>query len=420
MMPLWSIKLGKMDISQFPLDIDYAIGVNFDYLYLGKFYAVNHRYARLYIDPIFWELKIIHDFDISLPHLHQIYRLVISHPGIIKEREAYLKIAGDREIPIPGAEKYGNPGYLTRSAVVQLINSGSDNINLLSRFFGISKDTEVFRLIGNYGRIDIIQKIIIRYPEHRLDILNDAMIGAAEEGNTPLVKLLMHMGANNFYGAFNFSLASKNFETINFLLEQPRIDINEALSIAACLNDFVMVNFLISRGANNYNQALAGAAFSGSYQIVDAALAWGATNLDGALIEAAEAGQLPMVKYLMDKGATDVNDALISAASRGHISVSKFLVAQGADNFDEALDLAPCTDNVEMVKCLMEWGATNFSGALETAAMEGSLEIYKFLFTYASKSDISRDLIIAKERYNTKITDFIILNSPWEIYSCTK
>lgn len=394
-----------MDILHLPAEIDYIIASNLDYWQLLEFCAVNRRFARIYSEPWFWELKTIHDFEISSPKLKKIYLTL--RDTILPEREAYFKLAGDREWPIPGAEKYGDPNKLVEAATERFFQLKLTNTNLIERFFKVNKDTCIFRTIGYNGRIDVIEKFIDKYRESKIHILNSSLLGAASVGKTDLVVQLLDQGATNYFGAFNLSIYSRNYETIQYLLDKPGINLNSALGMAGEIGDLNMINFLIAQGATNYKNALGGAAAGGHYGIVDVMVNLGADDFDVALARAAGTGNIDMMEYLINKGATDLNQALSFAASKGQLPAVRFLIEKGATDFNEALKYAPCTDNLPMVEFLISLGASNFHSALKIAAESGSIKIFQHLFKYATEENIRKYLQLAKQYYHTNIIEFI-------------
>ena len=99
-----------------------------------------------------------------------------------------------------------------------------------------------------------------------------------------------------------------------FKFDDPRLDDNMLMAMAAEKGHKNIVDYFIGKGANNYNQALAFAIRGGHRELVDLFLSKGANNWNNGLFAAAEKGNKELIIYFIKKGGTK-NVALKGAAS---------------------------------------------------------------------------------------------------------
>lgn len=402
--------LRTMNIQILPEDLDYNIGIHFDYYEVIIFGQVNERYSRLLKSPLFWERKALHDFGCGKNKLDKIYP-TLTKEKYIKEREAYLKLAADREIPLPYTEKYGDIDKLIYSAARRVMKEKSPDLDTLIRLLRIEFNSDIFRSFNHSDQLDIIDKLGEIFPLHKLDMLNSAILGAACTGKIELVKAILARGATNTGGACNFALHSKNWELIEFLANFPDVEIDNVLLNASRSGDIQLVKFCISKGATDFNLALSGAAEAGSWEIINLLLSQGADDYEGALIGAAQTGQFLIMKYMVEKGARDYNEALTFVIMIGHIPAVQFLLERGG-SLNQTFKYVGDCNSIPMVEFLIKKGGNDFYGALKIAAQDDNLLIFRYLFKYALAHQILPLLYKAIKYKRYPIIKFIIDQCP--------
>lgn len=214
----------------------------------------------------------------------------------------------------------------------------------------------------------------------------EALIRAAQNGQTDMVKLLLDRGANidakdnHGYTAMIEAASTGHIDTLKFLLERgANIEVrsasgNTVLLAAASKGETGVVQLLLDKGGNTEvadahgETALIWAAEEGNTDTVKLLLDKRA-NIEAkdsygytALIQAADKGKTETVKTLLDKGANieakenHGDSALTEAVEKGHTETVKALLERGAYS-DMALIEAAGSDKVEIVRLLLDKGA---------------------------------------------------------------
>ncbi|PQE13394.1 multiple ankyrin repeats single kh domain protein [Rutstroemia sp. NJR-2017a BVV2] len=318
-----------------------------------------------------------------------------------------------------------------------LLGAGADinchtkrgNHDLLYKAVGV-EDLDFIRLLLNYGarpRPQCLQK-------------------AAEQGNLPIIQLLINAGANiNTYqptilskNALQAAASMGNMDMVKYLLDQDA-DVNwpagdtyglTALQAAVTSGCVELVQFLITRGADvnapAANEggitALQGAVRRNNKPLVDLLLEAGANANDepanegglSSLQQAARNGEDDLIETLLSHKASingpvalkDGRTALQAAAKNGHFTTVRLLLEKGAHVnapgspsaiSGTALQLAAQEGYVRIAKALIDAGANidarrvkedGYGGtALEFAAKYGRIDMLKLLLN--SGADIT-------------------------------
>lgn len=389
-------------------EIYFAIGLNIDYLQISEYCQINRIFYQLCLNPYLWERKIVHDFGLRPHQLIKLYKTVRGSPQWPREREAYLKLAGEREIPIPGAEKYNFIYILTEKIAERICESGlSSDIKLLNYFIGVNKwhpfFLSTFVILGKCGKIDIMENLMTKYPQRIPDILNGTLIGASKAGNLPLVKSLIRTGGS-YMTAARSAFTSGNIALLKYLFTEYPLNPDSFIYFAAETGNPSLVQYLLDHGATDYQEGLEGAAAGASIEIFNQMMALGAHDINRALIFAA-GGKLEMVKYIVENlGATALNPALPAAAARSKVEIVKYLISRGATNINDALLRV---QNVPTAQVLIQNGATNIQELLYKAITGGNIILVEYLLDILNNSPLEQYLELAQKFNKSNIVDLI-------------
>lgn len=268
--------LNALDLSSpmndMPTDIDYLLALNLDYLSLLNFCKSQIKYTRICSDNNFWRQKADHDFGIEPQTFN-----------VRNGRQEYLKLAAQRELPIPGVEK-----YLTN-------------------------------------------------PENRLNVLEAAF----QSENQKLIDYFAYRMPPQFRPDFGKSIRQGPSSQFRSLF--PRII--QLASLAGKYANTNMINRLLSESQYNPQQyasvrdaILLGAAEGGQRDIVHQMLGLqaGGQRLEplGALIAAAGGGYLDIINdlliYMFNR--RELNQAMVAAATNGHLAVVNKMIELRADD----------------------------------------------------------------------------------------
>ncbi|CEN61006.1 hypothetical protein ASPCAL07675 [Aspergillus calidoustus] len=223
-----------------------------------------------------------------------------------------------------------------------------------------------------------------------------ALVAAASQGHTELVKYLVKAGADvnmthpegeGIYGStLQAALESGSLDTTKYLIQKAGADIRaplprslsgSALGTAANNEGTAMMKLLLDAGADVNNES-----------------EYGLTALNVKVRN----GELASVRYLVEKAKADVNkgDALGHAVGLRDISIARFLVKSGADvnarftsgTFRSPLAVASTSSShLEAVEFLLAAGADpnlplltgDFENALAVGCAEGGPEVVRYL-----------------------------------------
>ncbi|KAF8851447.1 ankyrin [Acephala macrosclerotiorum] len=241
---------------------------------------------------------------------------------------------------------------------------------------------------------------------------------AVENGHETVIKLLANMPlqSDDYGSALKVAAIKGWIETVKFLVQDLKADVNMALQNMDCGKFLVQDGKVDVPLRGNYGSVLAAAAHEGQIEIVkflvqnaNAIVDMPLQNGDygSALAAATHGGQIEVIKFLVQNANANVNmllkngkygSALAAAAYRGQFEVIKFLVQDANANLDmllqgnygSALAAAAAghyTHNLEVIKFLVQSGNANidmplqgnYGSVLATAAYEGQIEIVKFL-----------------------------------------
>jgi ankyrin repeat protein len=275
----------------------------------------------------------------------------------------------------------------------------------------------------------------------------DALVAAAEKGDTAVVNRLLHSGAN-IHGCEDAPLRTAALhghgETVRALIEAgAKVDawVGMALRCMVYRGDTETVTFLLEKGANIFaivdkvvedsqrhgrseladilchakaarmgvsqdDIALRIAAGGGDTERVKALLAHGAdlhVHQDAALCEAVLHGHTELVKLLLEAGAdvhADSDRPIRVAALNGYAETARTLLAGGADvhaDDDRPLRVAARSGHTETVKALLEGGAdpqARDNQALRWATSRGHVETAEVLRDAgADRNEPSREAV---------------------------
>lgn len=380
-----------MNFDTLPQDINFSLGLNLDYDDLLIFCSLAKKYSVFCATGSFWKAKAIHDFHIDLPDLEELIAEIIAAGDYsLPEKETYIRLAGEHDIPILGAEKYGDVNELTFIVANKLDESK------LFYFFQISKFTYIFIHLGNLNRVDLLNKFLQLYPQLQEPILNNFMIGAAESGNVTLVTQLLELGANYYAAAVYRAASSGHIKIIHLLIDKLGVDFNHAMYTAAFNGHINIVYYMLAYGANNFDECLDAAVAHKYYNIINLMLLSGATDYDEALSTAAYHGYRDIIALLIQKGIKDYDKALYRAAQGGFRDIVLDMINHGATDVNYGLIGAALGGHLDIIKELMKRGATNFYDALIEAIVEPedkNLDIIKFLAEQVPDQQISHDFL---------------------------
>lgn len=379
-------------------DIFWMIALHLDYIFLGNLWAVNKNFYHISCSNYFWLRKCIHDLAIT----EEEYDSAISEVGT--GQNTYLFWAGELNLPIPGAERYGNLYTLAVEA-----SKVADDL-VVEYFYRLSLCKDVWEILGLLDRRELITRLMSKYSYNRADNLYGVLMGGIRKNNLSLVTqlltkdtapyierdveiLLTHISTTGSVDMLKYINQIYNYRY--------QSKYNDLLCGACIQQNLPLIHYLLAAGVTNYNGGLSGAAISGNILLVKWMLKLGATAVNRALSYAATGGHIDIISELICRGATDFNSGLTNAAYGGHISVVQDMVARGATDINGALDYAVMGNQLEMIHYLINIGANNFSSALEQAIIFSTPPIVSFLLTkttpsitYFVKRSITNDLAI--------------------------
>lgn len=399
--------------SDLPVETYYHIGFNLSYEELLGICTVSKDFAALCANPLFWKYKSIHNFNIT-PNVYA----NISE-GITDDREIYIKLAGLRNIPIPGAERYGHIERLIHNALI------ARKYQLFWKFYDMHSCVKVFMIAGENGMGHLIDLAVEKYPIDKSTILHYALCGAAKGGHNELIYHLLEIGTDKINGVFaatTYAAISGNLSTVKLLLDKNPPEymesvIQQTLYQAAKAGYRNIVQHMLTPNDTQYNNVLLGAAEGGQQEIIDWMLSLGATDYSGALTSAARGGHMSSSRQMIELGADNLDEALLIAAGSGNIELVKYLVDQGADIDDanniiwDAVGNATERGHVAVVKYLignLDHSRINFSGVVPLPLSVENLDIIRYLFSYIPPNQYDMYLWGAAKRGFLDIVQFFV------------
>lgn len=198
-----------------PFEVYYNIGLELSYKELILNCTISKKFAELCRNGLFWKLKSIHDFKIS----EDDYNTYLRQTG--SDRETYVYIAGIRNVPIDGAERYGTIKILIKNALKV------HDYDLFWKFFKMHPDEKVFIDVGTTDiktSKELIDRAAKAYPRLSREIINNAFMGAAWVGNIELMSHLMSLGAYDLRQAMGYAARGGHIEALEMLFPKIKAD----------------------------------------------------------------------------------------------------------------------------------------------------------------------------------------------------
>lgn len=352
-------------------DIWYNIGTHLDYDTLLILPQINHQLIYVYNSNYFWLLKCQKDFTIKEEKFDEIVDQLKSG------RETYLFWAGINDIPLRGAERYGNLSKLTVSAAA----SGD---NCLIEYYHNLLPYEIFHTLGEYNNGPMINKLLNREDKFHYHNLLRVLRGALMANHEELIKILAPEELySDVVHLVHPAIVSNNLSNLMFLINKYQIDLtNKHFLYEACAaGNREIINYLLENGATDYDYGLLGAAYRGDRELINLMIRLGATDVNGAMEEASQCGHVDIVLDMIKRGATDVDKALAAAATGGKLEIVKMLIDWGATNYTEALEDAAENGHLSTVKYLLS-KPTSLTKALNLSVGNGNIDVFTLLMAH--------------------------------------
>lgn len=410
----------RTNFSDLPFEVYYNIGLTLSYKDVLSQSSTSKKFAELCNNSLFWKLKSIHDFGISTVD----YDLLLDKTG--NDRETYLYLAGIKNLPIDGAERYGNIRILIKNAIK------ARDYELFWKFFKLHPCGELFFEVGcvdptsnDINRLkELIDMAIKTYSRTKGSIIKHALCGAALAGNMELISYLINLEAVDYVGMLECAAQGGNISVVQLVLERYEkiLSMDYAMATAAKFGKLNIVNYLLEQGYTNYNIGLQNAAETANREIMDMMITLGATNFCTALYHAASGGHYDIVMEMVNKitRVYDVNSAMINAARSGNIPLTDYFISNGADMFRGAIVTAAQQGDLDMINFLVMRGnlmnsETITTRTLLTAVRFGHLKVLKHFFSYAP-SEYYNDYLLEAAKYGyLDIVEFLINNGANDI-----
>ena len=337
-------------MNELPIELLYRIALDMDYNTLQNFCKTSQFELRICKNPQFWEDKVNKEFPLDENN----WQAIVQETGTAQE--AYIRIAGEHDIPFWGAEKYGHIDKLAENA------AWTDNFPLINHFYKLSGESGIFYVLGKRNKADFISSFPPKDIEENRDSI---MFGALAGGHVDLAQDIIATGGEkiNFDAAMWNAAKSGQIPVVEYVLQLMKTQdkktiiaaLNNALSIAIKKQYSHMISFLITEGADNFYRASQKAAEYKNFSLVKEFVSRiGERNVpwDSILYEAAGGGVKEIVDYAIDHGAGDFNAAMLEAAQGGHIHIIEYLISKGADNYIWALLAAINGENIPTIQWL--------------------------------------------------------------------
>lgn len=259
-----------------------------------------------------------------------------------------------------------------RDITARPLPEGTDYQQEYLRILSITEGQEyrvILRYASSMGYEKLVQQTIdsfrIRGQNHR-DDYNEILTSGAGGGHMEIVRLAIHIGANDFDSALITAAIDGRTDVMELMMKYSAADYDHAAFTAALGNSPAAVRLMLWKGARNYNHILRSAAGSGSFEIVNWMLSLGANDYNSAMIAAAFGGHLGMVEYMLSLGGDikfDYDSALYNAVSADSVDIAELMLQLGANPYQnparymEMLAMANenRNGNPELRQLLEEW-----------------------------------------------------------------
>ena len=251
------------------------------------------------------------------------------------------------------------------------------------------------------SNLELVKKSLAKKPNLNTDLSKQALVMAANEGDSEVVQLLLKKGANPSYSSLVAAVQGEHIEITKILLDKGANPSRDSVN----QQEVNQYRYLIS--GMNYSP-LATAVSKENTDIIQLLLSKNVEVNDGengesiSLISAVQKGNLDIVKLLLEKGANPNStpdnrfsyggsSPLNIAVNNGHTEIVKLLLDNkaklndGENGESSSLISAVQKDNLDIVKLLLEKGANPNDGkngtsqSLITAIQRNNPEIVKAL-----------------------------------------
>lgn len=399
-----------------PLDIDYHLGLQLNYMELLNLCAVSRRFSQLCINPLFWYWKAMTDFKVTEEEFSQIVKEIppLNLSRKIVEHEAYIRVAGEHNYPLPGAEKYGRINNLLVAAVRR------DYYDYLIAHMGpLGPYGDIGRELGQKGNRKIINKVIHLLGTGKYTWMPYIVEGAIIGHHLQLAIDLIATGAKYLYHVLDYPAKRGDYDTINQLITMPEIkrsSLPYAGKAAAEAGNWEMIEYIRQYGHVDFRFILDGAIAGLHYDLINYALPQVNIEGDYLLKEAVKTGNEKMVDYIIEKfNIIDCNRALGQAAKYSHLNVVRQLIEiYYANDVNRAINKST---SLPISEFLLNKGAKPTNEAVISAVAGNNLSLVKYLLDLvpAVYNDYRYWVQIAINGDNLPLVKFLLARYPVEI-----
>lgn len=359
-------------MDQLAAELDMVVGLNCNYLDLLDLFATSRSFFQLSKSPLFWQWKAMKDFKVTAGEFAQI------NLETKNDRETYIRIAGERGVPIPGAERYGYIVQLIREAATRLTFYPSRRDIIFEKFFSLHHDYEVFKILGEKGRKDLILKL----GNTNITTFGYAIRGALTVNNYALAFTLVHLGSGSYSMILKTAAKTNNYIVIDKLDKDVVYCVGPAIRVAAKRGNMQMLEYLKKFGYVDPDEILTGAISGGNLSMITYAISLGASSPHSGLTTAIKNHNLEMVKYIITRFPIDDLDNLLTLAIRyDDILVVEYLLSLGAEIREDPFTVV---NSIPMVRFLLEKEKLPGNDAGYFIINKYHYEIFYHLFTYFS------------------------------------
>jgi len=250
---------------------------------------------------------------------------------------------------------------------------------------------------------------------------------ALRNGYSEIAKYLISIGVdiNEFIYTIKRNIGIQKWDFLKFLVDNGIIVIDNDFIKALVNGNTEIVKYLVHEGADihsNNDYAITYASRRGYLEIVKFLVSNGAdihVKHDYAVRHASEKGHLDIIKFLTDQGAdihADNEYAIRWASANGRLEVVKFLFSKGVNiNYwnDCAIRGASKNGHSDVVIFLTNHGANIHADneyALRWASINGHLQVVEFLVDHSADIRANNDYAIkhASKENQLDVIDFLV------------